>query len=109
MVEKISVEYDTVSQAVEEIWKRDPVMVVHIGAHPIPGCIKLEQQSFRRGYCRYDIKGGVPPGNDCCPCGEDVLVSSVDCSSIAQKVNSAHGTEHLVIECSRDPGRRVTH
>ncbi|KHN71947.1 hypothetical protein Tcan_08836 [Toxocara canis] len=88
-------------------------LVIHVGAHPDPRTIKIEQQSFGRGYCLLDVECQVPCGNTC-PCGvetterpQSVLVSDFDCNEIASSVSQFFDSNCIKIEPSNDPGRVV--
>ncbi|KAK5976485.1 Pyroglutamyl-peptidase I [Trichostrongylus colubriformis] len=80
-------------------------LVVHIGAHEEYHHIKLEQQSFGRGYCGYDIDGCVPSNNVCTTCSNPVLCTSIDCKGIASQVSRDLNFKDLKITASDDPGR----
>ncbi|KJH53520.1 pyroglutamyl-peptidase I [Dictyocaulus viviparus] len=106
VVEKMSVAYSEVEEKVKSLWTRySPKLVVHIGAHPIHHHIKLEQQSFGRGYCKYDVDGCVPQNNMCPTNSEPILSTKINCEEIASKVSQELGYKGLKITASDDPGR----
>ncbi|VDO23455.1 unnamed protein product [Haemonchus placei] len=106
VTEKMSVTYADVDEKVRRLWSEySPKLVVHIGVHGEYHHIKLEQQSFGRGYCRYDVDGCVPVNNICTTCTEPILRTSINCEQIASKVSQDLNLKHLKITASDDPGR----
>ncbi|PAV59561.1 hypothetical protein WR25_22967 [Diploscapter pachys] len=107
IVEIMTVAYDEVEQKVEKLWKEhNPDLIIHIGAHNEPGCIKLEQQAFLDGYCRYDVKSCVPAMNVCPAMKDPILISEIDCARIVEQVSKKVHIDGIAsLEKSEDPGR----
>uniref|UniRef100_A0A0M3HNI4 Pyroglutamyl-peptidase 1 n=2 Tax=Ascaris TaxID=6251 RepID=A0A0M3HNI4_ASCLU len=109
---EIPVTYAQVEANVSRLWQTcDPDLVIHVGAHPTERTIRIEQQSFGRGYCIFDVEYQVPCNNEC-PCGtkaadrpQSVLISDLDCTKIAAAVSQFLNSDCLLIEPSHDPGR----
>ncbi|CAD6195978.1 unnamed protein product [Caenorhabditis auriculariae] len=107
VLRKISVVYSEVGETVPALWQEHkPDLVVHIGAHPVERTVKLEQQAFAHGYCRYDVNGSVPLNNSTC-CATDVpsLITTIDCARVAQQVSEKLKLADVKLEKSEDPGR----
>ncbi|VDK43803.1 unnamed protein product [Anisakis simplex] len=110
--EVIQVKYDCVEEKVAQLWQEyHPILVIHIGAHPSARLIRIEQQSFGRGYCSFDVDGQVPCGNVCpvktplIKLTQSILATELDCERIVKVVTQSLNFDVLKVETSNDPGR----
>ncbi|MFH4980543.1 hypothetical protein AB6A40_007252 [Gnathostoma spinigerum] len=112
VTEILPVVYDDVDRIVNGLWDlHSPHLVVHVGVGYKKRTIGLEQQSFGRGYCYYDVKGHVPILNICSSCKpspDPVIRSTLNCEEMAVNVANKlcrDSLEVLKIEKSDDPSR----
>ena len=66
-VEEIEVSYTAVESAVDRIWEKDPLAVIHVGVAGTRKSIDLEIQSKNGTYNKQDVLGKI----GCRDCKED--------------------------------------
>uniref|UniRef100_A0A1I7U5Z2 XRN2-binding (XTBD) domain-containing protein n=1 Tax=Caenorhabditis tropicalis TaxID=1561998 RepID=A0A1I7U5Z2_9PELO len=104
--------YQEVSQKIPELWKQQfRNFAIHFAPHSVKNRIYIEQRAFSDGYCREDVRGFVPEGNEApSERREPVMESKQNCDELAKKVNEKLGLDGekyggLMVEKSEDPGR----
>jgi pyroglutamyl-peptidase len=89
---KVEVKYHEVDQKVEEIWKKNPHLVIHVGVHGHASKIKLEKCATNGFFsCDYSSKTLCEP----IVCLENsgkcqVLETRIDADRIAKVLNDNH-------------------
>jgi pyroglutamyl-peptidase len=80
-----------------------PKLVVHVGVSSLATGLTLEQEAHKSGYCRSDIKGKLPPGNEA-SCGKtEVIRPLFDLEDVCKEVgNTKIGIPTF---CSSNAGR----
>ncbi|XP_053954106.1 pyroglutamyl-peptidase 1 [Anastrepha ludens] len=63
---EVPVEYDAVDKAVDEIWARQPDLVIHCGVHGSASCIHVEKLAYNHKFTRPDYtRQHLPKGTAC--------------------------------------------
>lgn len=104
----IPVQYDAVDEKVDEIWKRNPKLVIHCGVNGNANCIHLEQLAYNNQFCRPDFSGKIlnspsvclDNAGSCC----DTISTEIDVQSIVDKLFPDTETCNPLCICSRDVG-----
>lgn len=104
IAEKLEVEYRCIDERVPELWKtHKPKLMVHCGLSAIAKELTLEQLAHRDGYDTKDVTGNHADNQSCCPCGDDVVKTSLCLGRVCNAVNESESGIATVI--SSDPGR----
>ncbi|XP_067644575.1 pyroglutamyl-peptidase 1 [Eurosta solidaginis] len=124
---EVPVEYAAVDKAVDEIWARNPKLVIHCGVHGHASCIHVEKLAYNHKFARPDYAKKYLPKSSACMlnctseqtdvlhCGLDVdkivqvIAESCGCTPIAtdeavESVVRADTEEFTVAKCSEDVG-----
>ncbi|CAD7078917.1 unnamed protein product [Hermetia illucens] len=104
----IPVQYDAVDEKVDEIWKRNPKLVIHCGVNGNANCIHLEQLAYNNQFCRPDFSGKIlnspsvclDNAGSCC----DTISTEIDVQSIVDKLFPDTEACNPLCICSRDVG-----
>ncbi|XP_016980935.2 pyroglutamyl-peptidase 1 [Drosophila rhopaloa] len=86
----VAVEYAAVDEAVTEIWKRQPDLVIHVGVSGIAKCVYVEKLAYNHKFIRGDNSGEkLPNGSSELPNNghANVLRTELDVDKIVTAVN----------------------
>ncbi|XP_017053056.1 pyroglutamyl-peptidase 1 [Drosophila ficusphila] len=61
----VQVEYGAVDEAVTEIWKRQPDLVIHVGVSGVAKCVYIEKLAYNHKFRRPDNSGQYLPNGSC--------------------------------------------
>ncbi|GAB0095920.1 pyroglutamyl-peptidase 1 [Sergentomyia squamirostris] len=103
---EVPVMYTDVDKTVPEIWKQDPILVIHCGVHGSTDKILLEKCAFKNCYGRPDWDGKCLPTSSADLCGHgqncDRLETKFNVDKIAEELNQGKGEP--LFETSTDVG-----
>ncbi|KAG5681455.1 hypothetical protein PVAND_010889 [Polypedilum vanderplanki] len=101
---KVEVKYAAVDKIVEEIWKKDPYLVVHVGVHGYASKIKIEKCAINefpmRDYASKTLNNPVLCLENAGKC--DILHTKIDVDTITKYLNENHRNMY---ESSCDVGK----
>ncbi|XP_037933885.1 pyroglutamyl-peptidase 1-like [Teleopsis dalmanni] len=104
---EVPVEYAAVDKAIEEIWSRNPILVIHCGVHSASKCVLVEKLAYNNCFMRKDFSGCTLQNGSASLKNSKTkfIYTGLDVNKIIKTIEECHcKSAEAAAQSSRNPG-----
>ncbi|XP_037939901.1 pyroglutamyl-peptidase 1-like [Teleopsis dalmanni] len=89
---EVAVEYAAVDKSVEEIWSRNPILVIHCGVNSGTSCISVEKLAYNNYFVGKDVAGCTLQNDSACLKNNknERIYTGLDVNKIVKTIEKCH-------------------